>query len=654
VNYRKNLGPKTNLKVEKSSNHVLFVFCIKQVNKSCFTLSTKGKHKENLTTMTSAEEKHKTDSANLLLFIALLMLTIFTIWIFKHKRIRFLHETGLAIVYGLIIGAIIKYTSVGGVVPHRGNVTCSTSGGDPQSAVPSFVNIPFNHSSYVYTLQISDCPRSEFTDRELQKMTFDPELFFNILLPPIIFHAGYSLKKRHFFRNIGSILTFAFIGTVLSALVIGSIMFGFVSWMMVYNTDPSFSFGYVDCLLFGAIVSATDPVTMLAVFKELKVDVNLDALLFGESVLNDAVAIVLVSSIQKYQTATSSSFSSGAFFSALGSFIGVFLGSFAIGALSAVITACMFKFTKICHFPVLETSIFFLMSWASFLLAEAVGFTGIVSVLFCGVLQAHYTYNNLSTESKARTKELFELLNFLAENFIFGYMGVAMFTFSHHQFNAIFIFGAFVAVMISRACNVYPLSFLLNLGRRRKIPFNIQHMMMFAGLRGAIAFTLAIRNTCTKGKQMIFSTTLLIVFFTVWILGGGTTQMLTWLKIKVGVDPDAPTQTEQTNIDNQNNVSIYCDVVYCNCFCNFINLKTVSDGQVSVAQPKYADSAWMFKNWYKFDQFYLKPILTHAGPPLSTSLPSCCTPLANCLTSPHAYAVKNIDNDSDADFILND
>ena len=71
-----------------------------------------------------------------------------------------------------------------------------------------------------------------------------------------------------------------------------SICYGFVQAMNLYN--PGFYFGFVDCLLFGAIVSATDPVTVLAVFKELKVDVDLDALLFGESVLNDAVAIVLV------------------------------------------------------------------------------------------------------------------------------------------------------------------------------------------------------------------------------------------------------------------------------------------------------------------------------------------------------------------------
>ncbi|MEQ2190047.1 hypothetical protein GOODEAATRI_031456, partial [Goodea atripinnis] len=143
----------------------------------------------------------------------------------------------------------------------------------------------------------------------------------------------------------------------------------------------------------------------------------------------------------------------------------------------------------------------------------------VVAVLFCGITQAHYTYNNLSCESQDRTKQL--------------------------------------AVFLGRAANIYPLSFLLNLGRRNKIGMNFQHVMMFAdictknmsnsflktdfvalfhlmpppGLRGAMTFALSIRDTATYARQMMFSTTLLIVFFTVWICGGGTTPMLSFMSI---------------------------------------------------------------------------------------------------------------------------
>merc|ERR1712106_526290 len=97
-----------------------------------------------------------------------------------------------------------------------------------------------------------------------------------------------------------------------------------------------------------------------------------------------------------------------------------------------------------------------------------------------------------------------------------------MFTFPNHHFDPVYIIGAFVAIFIGRFLNVYPLSLVLNLGRTVRISSNIQHMMMFSGLRGAIAFALAIRNTLSEGRQMILSTTLVIVIVTVIINGGST------------------------------------------------------------------------------------------------------------------------------------
>ncbi|CAL8393909.1 unnamed protein product [Boreogadus saida] len=586
-------------------------------------LSAQDSGMEELATDKEAEESHRQDSVNLLTFILLLTLTILTIWLFKHRRVRFLHETGLAMIYGLLVGVILRYGIPATSYHHKTPPSCVLTEG-PSSTL--LLNV--SGKLFEYTL------KGEINSREihnveqndmLRKVTFDPEVFFNILLPPIIFHAGYSLKKRHFFRNLGSIITYAFLGTAISCFVIGNLMYGVVKLMQMAG-QLSEKFYYTDCLFFGAILSATDPVTVLAIFTELHVDVDLYALLFGESVMNDAVAIVLSSSIMAYQPsgANTHMFDAAAFFKSVGVFLGIFSGSFAMGAVTG--------FTKLHCFPLLETALFFLMSWSTFLLAEACGFTGVVAVLFCGITQAHYTYNNLSEESTKRTKQLFEVLHFLAENFIFSYMGLALFTFQNHIFSPIFIAGAFIAIFIGRACNIYPLTFMLNLGRRHKITGNFQHMMMFSGLRGAMAFALAIRDTATYARQMMFTTTLLIVFFTVWVFGGGTTPMLSRLHIRVGVDPD---QDLQQSVDN---------------FLVLQGEGAQAEGRSKTRQ----ESAWLFRLWYSFDHNYLKPILTHSGPPLTTTLPPCCGPLARCLTSPQAYQDHEQLRSNDSDVILTD
>ena len=111
-------------------------------------------------------------------------------------------------------------------------------------------------------------------------------------------------------------------------------------------------------------------------------------------------------------------------------------------------------------------------------------------MLFCGIMQSYYTYINLSIESRQRTKDFFELVNFIAENFVFSYMGLSLFTYQNHQWVPGFIIFSFVAIFAGRVINIYILSFVLNLGRSKKITFRFQHMLVFAGILHVMIITL--------------------------------------------------------------------------------------------------------------------------------------------------------------------
>lgn len=152
------------------------------------------------------------------------------------------------------------------------------------------------------------------------------------------------------------------------------------------------------------------------------------------------------------------------------------------------------KFSKLRDYPLMETSMFVLMSYSTFILAELAQLTGkvalinkhhnvifnflplplplllsptslpslpilsstlgIVAVLFCGIMQSYYTYINLSLESRKRTKEAFELINFLAENFVFSYMGLSLFAFGNHQWVPGFILFSFVSLPVNEMLQV--------------------------------------------------------------------------------------------------------------------------------------------------------------------------------------------------------
>ena len=118
-------------------------------------------------------------------------------------------------------------------------------------------------------------------------------LFMIFLLPPIIFESGFNMNKTPFFSNFGTVFAYSFLGTFI-AIFTSSVLF----WA-VGQTSLSPDFSWKDSFAFGSLISATDPVSVLAIFKEMDADVNLYAIIFGESIFNDAIGIVMYETVLK-------------------------------------------------------------------------------------------------------------------------------------------------------------------------------------------------------------------------------------------------------------------------------------------------------------------------------------------------------------------
>ncbi|KAJ4448891.1 hypothetical protein ANN_00282 [Periplaneta americana] len=197
---------------------------------------------------------------------------------------------------------------------------------------------------------------------------FSPTAFFLVLLPPIIFESGYNLHKGNFFQNIGSILVFAIIGTTISALVIGAGVY------VLGLAKVAYQLSFVESFAFGSLISAVDPVATVAIFHAMDVDPVLNMLVFGESILNDAVAIVLTTSILESSGPAKSS--SEALFTGFNRFCLMFFASAGIGVVFALASALLLKHVDLRKNPSLEFGIMLVFTYAPYALAEGIHLSG--------------------------------------------------------------------------------------------------------------------------------------------------------------------------------------------------------------------------------------------------------------------------------------
>ncbi|XP_036604782.1 sodium/hydrogen exchanger 8 isoform X2 [Trichosurus vulpecula] len=323
---------------------------------------------------------------------------------------------------------------------------------------------------------------------------FRPNMFFLLLLPPIIFESGYSLHKAD----------------VISKL----------------NMTDSFAFG--------SLISAVDPVATIAIFNALNVDPVLNMLVFGESILNDAVSIVLTNTAEGLTRKNMSDVSGWqTFLQALGYFLKMFFGSAALGTLTGLISALVLKHIDLRKTPSLEFGMMIIFAYLPYGLAEGISLSGIMAILFSGIVMSHYTHHNLSPVTQILMQQTLRTVAFMCETCVFAFLGLSIFSFPH-KFEISFVIWCIVLVLFGRAVNIFPLSYLLNVFRDHKITPKMMFIMWFSGLRGAIPYALSLHLDLEpmEKRQLIGTTTIIIVLFTILLLGGGTMPLIRLIDIE--------------------------------------------------------------------------------------------------------------------------
>ncbi|RLN65560.1 hypothetical protein BBP00_00002771 [Phytophthora kernoviae] len=376
----------------------------------------------------------------------------------------------------------------------------------------------------------------------------DPEVLFYALLPPIILEAGFNMKKRGFFSNFNAIILLSIVGTLIATFITG----GALIW--IGNMGLITKLTAAEAYLYGALISAVDPVATLSVFKKNGVPPLLFNLVFGESMLNDGVAIVAFSLFQGLIRDGIEDVTLNNAGIIIIKVFGIGFGSVGLAAIVCFTSAFLLKRADpvLQQYPSYEISIVLLSAYLSYVIADLAGLSGIVALFFSGVLMSHYHLYNIADESATALRHLLTTTSFMAENFVFIYMGMSVVAYSgYFTWDWGFILANMIACLAGRMLNTFPMCILANFGRAEddKIPWSHMVVIWFAGLRGAIAFALAL-NVWTPDRthsSVIQSTTLFTVMFTTLVFGMGTSPVLRYFGLTAKQEEEAGFDDEGAN-----------------------------------------------------------------------------------------------------------
>lgn len=314
-------------------------------------------------------------------------------------------------------------------------------------------------------------------------LSVSSDLILAILVPPLVFEATLHIPWRKLKKDLLPVMMLAVGGTLVGTFLVGGLVVQFlgISWAAA--------------LAFGALISATDPVAVIAFFRSLGVSKRLTILVEGESLFNDGVAIVI------FTLALAAGTLSGSFelVDALQEFFVVALGGLSVGVGMGYIVSYIILKNVDDH--LIETATTVALAFGSFVVAESFGdfvgvdglhFSGILAVVAAGLMVGNIGLENTSPTTRLTLENFWEFMSFVVNSLVFLLIGLEI-EVAQLRPNIIPIIVAVVAIILSRGVIVYTFSWIY--GRfqpQNRIPFNFQHVMFWGGLRGAISLALAL------------------------------------------------------------------------------------------------------------------------------------------------------------------
>lgn len=358
----------------------------------------------------------------------------------------------------------------------------------------------------------------------IQGISLSHDLIMYVLLPLLVFEASINIKLSMLIKALVPVMMLAVVGVTLATMVVGFILHEFTPMTLA------------SAMLFGALISATDPVAVIALFKEVKAPEKLSLLMDAESLMNDATAIVMFGIILSIiQTGTG--VDAGTLFGAVWSFIVVFFGGISVGVVMALVWLALLKAAR--GMPYVHIALTTILALSSFIIADHVlDVSGVMAVIAAGLIIRTYGRKVMADRITLYYIEPYwEFVAFVANSFIFLLLGLSedylIHDVNHDLFYGKIILVAIGAVLLARALVVYGLLPISN----RIMPSEAADkktmaVMFWGGLRGVVpvALMLSVPESIPE-RGLIIELTLAVVLFS--LLVQGTT--IGWLMRKLGI-----------------------------------------------------------------------------------------------------------------------